>query len=654
MVFLLLLLLFGTIDAILIVTNSDLMAADQRHIVMCVKTVLLRHISPERPLMISLPRRLEHAKHTPSGGIHTKTYDRMLQAINDESKWLLHTTKPEVDTLKTSMKIEVSSVVYIILSSGHVASNLMYQLGDLQRKESLNNRACFFVVIIDSFESPHQLAEKIIETLWTELKILDVLVLIPVATHALKTDNTISDGTNVFNFYTWFPFHSSGNEVILIDEYFVETKVKSIYNSNLFPNKFPRKFQNHNTLSVMTSELIPVTILVNNSADENSKHLEYKGAEIDFFKLILEHLNLSYEYKFYESDVTVSYARLADLISGNFDMMFASTPLHEKVLQYGEPSIAYYETGYKWYVPCPAPIPRLEKISGIFSASLWISLIISFALVTALIWLLAKRSNMTEIKDYRTVNSCLYNAWATAMGVSASQPSTTAMRTIFFIWVCYCYSISTVFQTFFTSFLVNPGFGKQIENFEELMSSGLEYGYDQELYDLFFETSSEDVGENRHFTPSNCTDREACLLRVINDNDFATLQIEFMTMYFVTIYLQKESLLCALKDNFRVIDIVMYFPKGSHFRFPINGVIRKILEAGLMKKFENNMKELWKIQQESLAVRDFVVKNSPVDDFFVFNTSHLHIAFWSLALGFGLSSVCLLFEILCYRLGFVK
>ena len=98
-------------------------------------------------------------------------------------------------------------------------------------------------------------------------------------------------------------------------------------------------------------------------------------------------------------------------------------------------------------------------------------------------WFFARYHNVTEIKDYRTVSGCAYNVQATAMGVSASQPSTTAVRTLFFLWVSYCYIISTVFQMFFTSFLVNTGFGKQIENFEGLLSSGLEYGYNKDMYE---------------------------------------------------------------------------------------------------------------------------------------------------------------------------
>jgi hypothetical protein len=590
------------------------------------------------------------------GNIQTQTYDLMMQAINEESQWLLHTTKQGVNTLKMTKKPEVSSVVYLILRSGHEASNivtdLIYQLVDLEGKEPLNKRASFFLVMTDSFEFPKKLAEEMIEKLWTEYKILDVLLLIPVASHALQTEGSINDGKSVFKFYTRFPFHSSGNEVVLIDEFFVATEVETLHNSNLFPNKIPRKFQNQNTLLTMTTQIKPTTLLVSKTTDEvNKTHLEFKGAEIDIFKLILQHLNLTYVYKYYGP---VTYGIFKDLVTGNFDILFGSTPLHQKLLAYGEPSISYYETGYKWYVPCAASIPRLKKISQIFSPTVWMLIIITFAAIITVMWLLVQCRDVTEIKDYRTVSGCAYNAWATAMGVSASKPSTTAIKTLFFLWVCYCYSISTVFETFFTSFLVNPGFGTQIENFKDLLSSGLEYGYDIRFYESFYKRNNSDEEMSNDFKPSDCTDTETCLLRVVNDKDFATLQVEYMAMYFATIYLPKGSLLCSMRDKYRAVRTVMYFPTGSHFLIPINGVIRRIIEAGFIKKFVGDMIELWKIQKDSHAVRDFVVKDNSVEDYFVFNLSHLQIAFWSLAVGLCLSTFCLLLEIVCFRLGVVK
>jgi hypothetical protein len=51
------------------------------------------------------------------------------------------------------------------------------------------------------------------------------------------------------------------------------------------------------------------------------------------------------------------------------------------------------------------------------------------------------------------------------------------MRLVYLLFVWYSYVVNSVFQTFFTSVLVGPGMKKQISLIDELLSSGLEYGY---------------------------------------------------------------------------------------------------------------------------------------------------------------------------------
>jgi hypothetical protein len=57
------------------------------------------------------------------------------------------------------------------------------------------------------------------------------------------------------------------------------------------------------------------------------------------------------------------------------------------------------------------------------------------------------------------------------------QPVSDKLRLVYLLFVWYYCAVSTVFQTFFTSVLVDPGMKKQISSIDELLSSGLEYGY---------------------------------------------------------------------------------------------------------------------------------------------------------------------------------
>jgi len=55
---------------------------------------------------------------------------------------------------------------------------------------------------------------------------------------------------------------------------------------------------------------------------------------------------------------------------------------------------------------------------------------------------------------------------------------------LFFVFVLYCFAISTVFQTFLASALVDPGYENQLISLDEILDSGIEFGYDE--YDNFF------------------------------------------------------------------------------------------------------------------------------------------------------------------------
>jgi hypothetical protein len=62
------------------------------------------------------------------------------------------------------------------------------------------------------------------------------------------------------------------------------------------------------------------------------------------------------------------------------------------------------------------------------------------------------------------------------MAVSVpQQPTTSTLRVFFFLYVCFCFAISTVFQAFFVSYLVEPMYEKKLETLDELLQSDVVY-----------------------------------------------------------------------------------------------------------------------------------------------------------------------------------
>jgi hypothetical protein len=98
--------------------------------------------------------------------------------------------------------------------------------------------------------------------------------------------------------------------------------------------------------------------------------------------------------------------------------------------------------------------------------------------------------------------------------------------------------MSTVFQAFFVSYLVEPGYEKKIETFEELLDSSEPYGFNENLEMGIFTT---DYIDHIKFNASrlvDCSDLENCVRRVVSDGDIAiigdVLYVQYLASKFGT------------------------------------------------------------------------------------------------------------------------
>jgi hypothetical protein len=113
----------------------------------------------------------------------------------------------------------------------------------------------------------------------------------------------------------------------------------------------------------------------------------------------------------------------------------------------------------------------------------WVAIVVVLFLVSIVSCCLAKQSN--DILSYTTLSSALYNILAVSVGVSMTgKPRSLRLMFLFVVFVLYCSAISTIFQTFLTSFLVDPGYENQLTSLDEILGSGMEFGYSYGL-DIF-------------------------------------------------------------------------------------------------------------------------------------------------------------------------
>jgi hypothetical protein len=205
--------------------------------------------------------------------------------------------------------------------------------------------------------------------------------------------------------------------------------------------------------------------------------------------------------------------------------------------------------------------------------------------------------------------------------------------------------MTTVFQAFFASFLVQPDMGNQITSLEELLKSGLKYGYTStfKLFIRDIQDSSYDVIKKYS---SICPSELSCLERVFT-SDFATISTAGLVDYIHTTKMSGGLIypICPLSDNIAVFRGSTYLSKGSPLLNPINQIIRRLIESGLKDRFfrdyrNMSMKEVWSL----IDMKKSYAQN--VNNYIRFSYSHLHLAFVSLFIGLGVSFVRFIYEVI--------
>jgi hypothetical protein len=204
--------------------------------------------------------------------------------------------------------------------------------------------------------------------------------------------------------------------------------------------------------------------------------------------------------------------------------------------------------------------------------------------------------------------------------------------------------MSTVFQAFFVSYLVEPAYEKKIETFDELLGSDIIYGY-HPIVDIVLETG--DFIELRKFSEKKslkeeCIDVRKCVQRTITKNDMASLIYPVFASYVASELgiADGSRVICYLDENIVTGGLTILFKRGNVFLDRFNVLIRRCLEAGFLEKHWFELQHLAHVRS-----RDKLTEGSSVS-FVTFSISHLSSAFAVLILGYILSSLVFISELI--------
>jgi len=133
----------------------------------------------------------------------------------------------------------------------------------------------------------------------------------------------------------------------------------------------------------------------------------------------------------------------------------------------------------KMIVPCPKAIPGKQKPMTTFSLSVWLTMGLVLLLTTPVFWCAGnvQYRSMCNVTHISVTVPLFPQCLAVFIGVAfPQQPTTSTLIVFFFLYVCFCFVISTVFREFFVFYLVDPKFEKKLETLDELLESDVVYG----------------------------------------------------------------------------------------------------------------------------------------------------------------------------------
>ncbi|PNF30598.1 hypothetical protein B7P43_G06137 [Cryptotermes secundus] len=670
MLWLLTLALFGVLRVTLVSQAHDLLSLEHSHMAQCVGITATQHFAHGRAISVSYPDKGSGNPERALAHFQTDSERHLLQPtlqhLHQKLLWQITTTRPSSASLGVAYDDywKMGSYIILLWSGGDVQvlmGNLNDQLSALENMGTWNNRAKFLVVVDEPLMDTVGVTLNITKELWKYYRILNVLVLVS-QTRDIQYARDVrkrNTKTPIFDLYTWFPYQSEVKcadveEVVLIDSCIVEDRGRFLKEVPLFPARIHKKFHGC-PLKVSAIDLIPLVMKENYTDGDNIVRYKYYGLEAECCKLILEALNLTPVFMPISGFGLKSRVEmLEDLAVGNTDVTFGAYPLHFLVYPFADSTVSYIDDYMSWYVPCGKRVPRMEKVADIFTVSVWLMTGVVFALFVIVMWLGVKRADGTATKEspsYMTIHNSIQNTWAVVLGMAATDmPRTTKVRSYFCLFVWYCFVMSTLFQTYFRSFLVDPGVKERIRTLEELYKSDLVYNYHKEN-DNYLNFSLPSFYSGIKLRRDECETTEHCLYDLLRANTFAVIDHSFHTDYYTSIIKKPE--LCTVDVAIYRLSFAMHLAKGSHLVDSFNDVIHGILQAGLIGKWWNDLKMDYKLSAAAHHpsifpnFADFIQDGN---DYFVISVSHIQLALYGIGVGSLVGFVILIGEILHCKL----
>jgi len=203
-----------------------------------------------------------------------------------------------------------------------------------------------------------------------------------------------------------------------------------------------------------------------------------------------------------------------------------------------------------------------------------------------------------------------------------------------------------VFQAFLTTFLIDSGYKTAIQNKDELYESGIKLFYLPE-FNFIFEMGDETEGSKVQTKLANCPSYEVCWNWAKYYRNvtilFADVTVELKYALGEILGENSEPVVCRLEDGVVYDDgLRMLMFHGDPLIKRVTEIIDRVVEAGIYNFWISQYFEKWRNRNISLV--------HPHDEYYSFNLHHMQPAFYLLLMGWCLSALFFMGEVLYNRL----
>ncbi|KAJ9593485.1 hypothetical protein L9F63_014970 [Diploptera punctata] len=305
-----------------------------------------------------------------------------------------------------------------------------------------------------------------------------------------------------------------------------------------------------------------------------------------------------------------------------------------------------------FYVPCGKQNIRHGNFYKVFDWSVWLVFFVSWIFSGIIIWLISRSvDNSDESVCYRSISHIFYCSLAVFVSYAVPQmPKSTIIRMLFLTLICFCYATNTVFQSFFTSYLIEPGFNKQISTVTELSDSNITTFTDFSSLTNYRNKFDEHNILNPYYMEVrgvNFIFSNTSVLNFLSTENAALLADEFEMKFTLQSYGYNVET-CKFLNSYSLMYSFGSFSYNVYYDI-LNRRAIQCFEAGLFNYVINNYIPANKIDIKHASEIDGKLKSSINVDYFIYEIRHLKLAFILLICGYLLSFIVFIVEIAYFR-----